>query len=216
MDTKNFILHFAFIALSVAVINGCHDSTPLDPLASGSNDHSIIQIHPAMVRDPVVVIPTAPIQERTVDMVDLPAGIGKESIFSDSKLVTVANGGVLSCSGRYYNMSGRWVSRAVSFTVPPNAVKHDVQITMILDTVHLAVIFEPSGLFFDQPAVLSFQADGLDLNAAASPLELYFIDDNTNVAVPVEQKIMTTDVLKGTVDLQAAEIHHFSKYGFGR
>ncbi|MBI1807040.1 MAG: hypothetical protein HYR76_08335 [Ignavibacteria bacterium] len=214
---KNIRLQLVLILVTIAFVSGCHDSTPFDPSSSRSGEQPIMPLRSGAVRNPIVVIPTAPtVTERDIQLVDLPAGLGKETIFYDSKLVTVGDGGVLSCTGVYLNLSGKLVSRTAKFVIPPNAVKHDVQITMVLDTVHLGVMFEPSGLFFDRPAVLSFQADGLDLSASASPLDFYYIDDNTNVFVPVEQKILNTDVVQGTIDLQTAEIYHFSRYGFGR
>jgi len=134
---------------------------------------------------------------------------------SSTSYITRSSGGKVSVSYSYYSILRKQVRISATLTVPAGAVDKDTYITMSLDDKYVAVNFKPSGLKFNMPAKLDFNATGLDLSVVpiGVPISLYFVDFLT-----VEKEkagSITANRFYGSLVCSNGEIPHFSRYAFG-
>jgi hypothetical protein len=92
---------------------------------------------------------------------------------------------------------------------------------MVTDDQILAATFGPDGTQFLQPGSLYVEAHGLslphgmDAQTLANRLKLLYKNEATGTWDPINANGFSVDLATGSVVCQKAEIHHFSRYGFG-
>jgi len=141
---------------------------------------------------------------------------GRQPLVSTTQRISAADGGKIDLSYAYWSLLGK-VSRSVTLRIPPGALDKDTDITIAFDSVIVGVRFAPEGLVFRIPARMDFTSKGLDLrNVVDGTVYDLWYDSEDGLYERQYADKLGTNVLKGTIGCSDGEIHHFSRYAFGR
>ncbi len=154
--------------------------------------------------------------QSTVQKVKMPSpkNLSIETVFTVSKNIVGNIGGELLLDGAYASTSGT-VTIDAELNVPGGAYKGSKVLAISNVGEYVEVSLNPS-MQFDSPVLLSVRMEGLDLSDV-SPEQiqfLYFADDGSTEPVVYDQLIV--DVQNGILEVQNAQLNHFSRYGFAK
>lgn len=137
-----------------------------------------------------------------------------EWTFGASKLIDGSKGGFVSFNKNYTSESGRRISLDVMVTIPVGAFSGKQVIGFTIDSETGVLDFSPSPMSFDIPLTLDYSIQGVDLsNSNMKSLDFYYLNGNKLSKVTYESKFV--DQSSGTLQVNAAQIYHFSRYGWG-
>jgi len=208
MNTMKSIV-LALVAM--VMLFGCatHEN-PVMPVQNAQSATANQELSAPMTT-PVPILTAVPI------LVPLPLPIaGPQRLVSKTQRISASEGGRIEISYAYWSLLGK-VSRYARLEIPEGALEKDTDITMAFDTQVLGLRFSPEGLVFKSPAILDFNSRGLDLrNLLAGTLYDLYYDSETGLFERQDAYEMKTNLLKGEIDCKEGEIHHFSRYAFGR
>jgi hypothetical protein len=196
-----------FLAIFVV---GCTDDLSL-PAGSTSSDSPTGVVNKA---NEVSLLDPIPIS----DLLLLPMPLSRErkELVDTTVMVTRKAGGRLTAQYSYMSLLGRRVFVNATLTIPPEAVKRDVAITMAIDTLAVGVLFKPEGLLFGKTVYLDYSVSGLDpISALFARLGFYYVN-LTGPSEAIRSKSLSVDLLKGRIVMTDAQLRHFSQYAFGR
>lgn len=202
---KNFarVLRLCVSLALIFALGGCQHDGPVGSGPQGSDIKS-----PAV---PMAYIPP----DMNVEEVMLPPGDGTKRLQPVTREFIEANrGGQISCSQSYLDMGGSLVTRTATLVIPPGSLTMDTPISMMFDTTHMAVIFEPHGLLFLNYVTLSFDVRGIV--KPDSGLNFFYFDESRGYVEKIPCRDLIIDGSQGTISVLDAQLKHFSRYGFGR
>lgn len=176
---------------SALVFVGCNTSAPVSSLGS---------------REPGGPA-TRPLQ--FIPFAKKPGQLHKIYIVTD--YVTYAEGGKLKL-----DYDGDYEFEA-ELEVPIQSISEDAELSIQIDdesfVLNFDVTFQPHGITFSKPALLTLKADGLDLtNVDPASVKLYYDNPETGVWEEMEVESVTVDEVKGKVTVKNAKLPHFSRY----
>jgi hypothetical protein len=163
--------------------------------------------------------------EKSITFIPLPkapAGLKKDGVISDTKLIRASKGGKLQV-GCSYQGATDVVTISLTLTIPKYALPYDQYLTMTLDQTTLAgsvdvnVVFGPHGTNFLKPALLDVDAKGLDLSSIPkdASVELYYFNPDSGGYELMNAKKESCNLKKGEIKCDNGELPHFSRYAFG-
>lgn len=213
------------VLLVVAVfllVGGCSEKSQsvLSPIDSPSPVTSVNQGSNAKAESPE---PMASIQPgRSINcspkLLQLPLPLwGANQGASSTSYITSSSGGKVSVTYSYTSILRKLFRVTATLSVPPGAIDKDTYVTMSVDDKYLALKFKPSGLKFNIPAELDFNATGLDLSILpfGAPISLYYVNDYGVMTEKENAESISANRFYGSVVCNDGEIPHFSRYAFG-
>ncbi|MFQ5754362.1 MAG: hypothetical protein ACE5HI_20470, partial [bacterium] len=145
----------------------------------------------------------------------LPLGFTNNSlqkVTTVSKWITVQNGGFLTLQH-----TGNGISVNSALYILPGTISQDAEVSLSLDDEQfigsLDLVFEPHGITFSQPALLTIVASGLDLSGYdPTKLDIYYYDEDTGAWEKMQRDAFIAEPYTGSVIVQNARLPHFSRY----
>jgi hypothetical protein len=145
-----------------------------------------------------------------VQLLELPgtAGMNLAKKSSASGSISPDSGGQLEVVTQF---------QTATLTVPKNAVKKGVDISMAFDDCKAQISFGPEGLQFKKDAMLNYTAAGLDLSSVpvGTVINLYYYNETTGAYEQMSSESITYDKKAGTLTCVNGDIPHFCIYAFG-
>ncbi|MBC8183144.1 hypothetical protein H8E88_18730 [candidate division KSB1 bacterium] len=139
-----------------------------------------------------------------------------KKVVTVNKKIEAANGGSIVLEHEIKTRTGE-VEVAMKLSIKPNALSKDTKIKMRLDTKKAMFIFNPDGTQFSTPAIFDVKISGLDLtDQTAERIDIYYYNEDTGEWENVKREAVVVDVKGGTVAVQAALLHHFSRYALSK
>lgn len=193
---------------------GCEQTNPIEPVSSVTL--------PKLIQDEQVVFddPTS-MPAANLEFITLPyakEGIVPSATRSKGSYVSRKRGGEVTLDYTYKCESGRVVSVRAVLHVPPRALDADTYIWMTIADGRLDFNFGPNGLSFNVPATLDVNVSGLSpanlMNGQKASFNWYDPDQESWVKMPAGS--IRTRLSRGSFSCNAAQVPHFSRYGFGR
>ena len=142
-----------------------------------------------------------------------------KKVIQVSQLITKENGGELILKHEI-NRGDESVEVELILKVLPRTVSGDTEFTLSLDDQYLITnvdfTFGPHGIIFSKPALLSVEAEGLDLsNIHSDKIDLYYDNPDTGQWEKMKCKEIEVDLEDGEIEVEEGEIPHFSRYAIG-
>ena len=163
--------------------------------------------------------PTSPIEgdNHSYQLIKLPpkAGLSIETSFSKTKTIDGDIGGEIRIKEDYEAENGETIKIDVRLKVDMHAFEGIVEITLTVDDEFAAASFSPA-MVFDIPVELDMKFEGLDLeelNLTNGDYDFVYIDEDGTIEY-IEYDEIEIDVSKGRIEVDDAELTHFSRYGF--
>jgi hypothetical protein len=133
-----------------------------------------------------------------------------------SEFIYAQNGGSLYLS-HSNNQLGLDVRMLLE--IPANSMSQDAEVSLTIDDMDfkgtLDVVFGPHGMTFNDPALLTIKAEGINLSGInAGSLWIYYDNPLTGLWEPMvcERFIISNS---GMIHVKNAELPHFSRYAIG-
>ena len=199
----------AFVSSTVlagALMYGCQRGVGDNPLAPDAKEsrESFVS-HQLMVRE-------AP------KPIHLPKSSQGSQRLSVTDSVDAAKGGTIVLSSTFLDTARRPVSILIRLKFPPEALSQSTNITISLDSTDLItdITFGPHGTTFNHTVLLDVQISGFDFTGYdAGSVDVWYVDQGLWVESLQSQKILVNPTA-GLLVAQDVELHHFSRYAFGR
>lgn len=136
---------------------------------------------------------------------------------NDKSLVFAAQIGERGDESKYNNAGG---GIKISLEIQPYSINQDTYISMSADDAYLMgnvyLTFAPHGILFSEPAILNFEASGLDLSGIdPKSVDIYYDNQNTGLWELMPRESITIDNEAGYINVRNAEFLHFSRYAIG-
>jgi hypothetical protein len=152
-------------------------------------------------------------------MIKLPpkAGLSVENTFSVTETIDGDEGGTIKIKESYLARNGKTVKIDGKLKVKKLSFTGVVDITMTIDDVFAAVSFTPA-MVFSEPAELKLKFEGIELenlHFLSGEYEFVYISDNWDIE-PVNYNSMQVEESKGKLQVNKADINHFSRFGWIR
>ena len=188
------IIAMTLIAGLILNFGGCMNSSPVAPEANSSSSQSGLQF------------------------VSLGKGdLSLNKIIQVSALITVKDGGelILKFKPRKKKES---VEVKLVLKVFPESISEDTELTLSIDDslliANVDMTFGPHGITFSKAALLSIDANRLDLAEVESKkdINLYYYNPDTDQWELVTVKKIKVDLNDGKIKVKDAQIPHFSRY----
>ena len=194
------------IVLAGAMMYGCKQGAGDNPLAPDAKEsrESFVS-HQLMVRE-------AP------KPIHLPKSSQGSQRLSVTDSVDAAKGGTIVLSSTFLDTARRPVSILIRLKFPPEALSQSTNITISLDSTDLItdITFGPHGTTFNHTVLLDVQISGFDFTGYdAGSVDVWYVDQGLWVESLQSQKILVNPTA-GLLVAQDVELHHFSRYAFGR
>ena len=193
---KNLIVSLIAMVLTVGlVLNfvGCMNTSPVVPEANSFSSKSGPQFISLGKRNPSL-----------------------NKIIKVSSLVTREDGGELVLEFKAHKKKGVQVKLVLE--VPPESISEDAELTLSIDDemliANVDIQFGPHGITFSKPALLSVEAESLDLSGIDSDAEIgfYYFDPETCQWEEMEAEEIEVDLDEGEIEAEDCKVPHFSRY----
>ncbi|HSR18341.1 MAG TPA: hypothetical protein VLM39_09660 [Ignavibacteriaceae bacterium] len=183
-------IYLAAIIIFVMVLSGCTKENPLE--------NSI----------------PAGIEDRT--LINLPESSGEqvEAVFSASNYINGYKGGDVIINRQYRAQAGT-VKIFARIKFKPGAFTGIKLIKMMIDDVNGTISFDPPSVF-SRPANLDLKFEGIDLSGIdQGKVDFVYINPNGTFE-HILCKSINVNIAAKTLEVNDAEINHFSRYGWCR
>src|SRR5690606_28788734 len=136
-----------------------------------------------------------------------------ETEYTVSRRIVGNQGGVLNLSGSYITEDNNTVTISSELIIPSRAYNGAEVITQITSTDAAVSDFYPS-MSFNSPLILNIKYSGLDLSGVdPAAVGFYYIAESGELEAAQNDGIIV-DTINGTIEVKAARLPHFSRYGF--
>ena len=175
------------LLLLVVFFLGCTD-TPISPVKGDNHSYQLIKLPPK-------------------------AGLTVETLVTQYKDIDGDNGGNFEANFSYQGGPSGLVTVKSKLDFKADAFEGERLISQTLDTDFAAMTFGPS-MQFNAQVKLDLRIEGLDLSGV-DPNTLDFVYVNEDGTIEhVEYDDIIMNVSTGTIEVDDAELTHFSRYGF--
>ena len=139
---------------------------------------------------------------------------GYKTKYSQNFTINGSVGGNIGVKHEWINENGERVRLVSYLRIPAGAFEGDLTFDMIFDVENNSMELYPSPFSFDLPVDFSMYWYGLDLEGFDnSEFEFGYLDGEGEEIIC---KRKYADVSSGTLVVQSAQLHHFSRYGWTR
>lgn len=134
--------------------------------------------------------------------------------YSETHTIDGAVGGVIYVNHKWVNEINRTSRLSAVLEIPAGAFKGELTFDMIFDLDNLALELYPSPFTFDKPVKLDLVFKNVDLgDFDPETFTFNYLDGEFEDMV---YESVDYDLDSGTLMVVGAELHHFSRYGWGR
>jgi hypothetical protein len=131
-----------------------------------------------------------------------------------TKLIEQDKDAKIEAKFQYVSTNGNQVSLNAEMKIRRGSVPAGTTITMWFDHLTGRVNFTPHGLQFQEPALLDVKVENIN-SFVESGLEFVYVNADGTYE-PQIYNSMSVDGSRGRVQMNDAQINHFSQYAFGR
>ncbi len=123
-------------------------------------------------------------------------------------------GGTIKLQVKWKYNNGEKVELKAKLEIPKDAFKDELDFDMIFNLQDYNLELYPSPFTFDKPVKLDLKFKNVDVGLfTESNFDFNYIDGKEEVIKYKKNKI---DIGKRTLEVEEAELHHFSRYGWTR
>ncbi len=163
-------------------------------------------------QDSDVTSPTNP-ELKLISLPQSSSGLSVETLYTESMDINGEYGGEFTANFSYQGGPFGQVTVESELEFDRNSFQGTVEITQTLDSEFAALKFGPS-MQFNKDVELDLIITGLDLsNVNPNTLDFVYIDENGTIEYVDYDKIIM-DASTGTIEVDDADLTHFSRYGF--
>jgi hypothetical protein len=123
-------------------------------------------------------------------------------------------GGKIELKVKWKYENGEKVELKAKLEIPKKAFKDEIEFDMIFNLQDYNLELYPSPFKFDNPVKLDLKFKNIDIGLfTENNFEFNYVDGKTEKIKYKKNKI---DIEKRTLEVEEAELHHFSRYGWTR
>jgi len=196
------------LLLSALLFIGCDQESEItSPLSDSPNQQLKVQSVPTLTNSQPVFAPEIYITDRDVN-----------AYIIGSKIINGETGGELLIDTTYINYQGRLLYVYGKLEIEDHSFLGTTEFTMILKPEEASIKLFPH-MVFKKEVKLKVDYKGIDLKAlghiASGYIDFAFFGDNGEIELILNQ-FCEVDIQDERILVDAAELHHFSRYGWVR